>query len=112
MDISVNQIRKIIDIARTANAADAARKHVPLENKILDPTSQKTALIATIEALPRRQQIELQAVMWLGRGDFNDFWRALRQSEENSEHISTYLTEKTSLAESLSDGLAKLPTNA
>jgi hypothetical protein len=112
MEISIRQIREIIDIARSANAAGAARKQVPLENKILQPTPEKTALIETIDALPKRQQIELQAVMWLGRGDFNDFWNALKQSEGNPEHISTYIADKTSVAEFLSGGLAKLPTNA
>jgi hypothetical protein len=112
MDISTQQIRDIIDMANRSNAADAARQHVPLEERILNPTPEETALIEAIERLPKQQQIELQAVMWLGRGDFNDFRKALKHSQEKPEHISTYVTEKAPLPQYLSDGLAKLPKNA
>jgi hypothetical protein len=112
MNISIEQIRRIIDMAHAANAADAGRKHMPLEEQILNPTKEETALIEAIEALPQQEQIELQALMWLGRGDFSDFRKALKHSEEKPHHISTYVTEKTPLPEYLSDGLKKLPENA
>lgn len=112
MKISIEEIRKIIEMAHAANAADAARKHMPLGEQILNPTKEETALVEAVEALSDRQQIELQAVMWLGRGDFTDFRKALKHSEEKPQHISTYITEKTPLPEYLSDGLKKLPKNA
>ena len=112
MNIFIKQIRNIIRMAHSATAADAARKQMPLTKQAPDPTPEQTALIEAIEALPRQQQIELQAVMSLGRGDFDHFRKALRHSEQNPEHLSTYITAKAPLADYLSHGLKKLPKRA
>ena len=105
MNIFIKQIRHIIRLAHCANAADVARKQMPLTKQVLDPTPEQTAVIHAIEALSPQQQIELQAVISLGRGDFDDFSEALNHSEKTPEHISTYITNNFPLAEYLSYGL-------
>jgi Protein of unknown function (DUF3775) len=108
LNIFIKQIRHIIRLARCANAADAARKQMPLTEETLDPTPEQTAVIHAVEEPSPRQQIELHALMSLGRGDFDDFSEALDHSAQNPEHISTCITTNSPLAEYLSYGLKRL----
>ena len=68
-------------------------------------------LKAAIEDLEPRQQAELVAIMWLGRGDFDvdTFDDARAQAEEQwTSHTAEYLLGTPLVAEYLNDGIEQL----
>ena len=67
---------------------------------------------AEIEGLNDRQQAELIALLWLGRGDVElDQWEeTIEQARAYSADIPTYLLSHPLLAEFWADAIAKLNT--
>ena len=68
-------------------------------------------LSAALNALDDEQRIEILALMWLGRGDFDrSEWRAaLAQAREiHNAHETSYLLGTPLLADYLEEGLAAL----
>ncbi len=65
----------------------------------------------TINDLEPDQQVELVALMWLGRGDFDvaEWETARQQAGENwTEHTAEYLIATPLVADYLEEGLAQL----
>ena len=74
-----------------------------------NPTGQELA--AALDALDDDQRIEILALMWLGRGDFDrSSWRdALAQAREiHNAHETSYLIGTPLLADYLEEGIAAL----
>lgn len=89
-----------------SNAADDGAVSV-LEAHDDDPTQAE--LIAFIEALDEDEQVELVALLWLGRGDGDlDDWEDLRSQarDARNERTSAYLLGQPLLADHLADGLS------
>ena len=64
-----------------------------------------------IEGLDAEQKIELLALMYIGRGDYNaNEWKTARQeaSHHLQPHLAEYLISKPQLAEYLEQGLESL----
>lgn len=80
-----------------------------LEDHSDDPTQQE--LRAYISALTEDEQIDLVALMWLGRGDGDlGEWGELRREAArlHSNHTARYLLGKPLLADHLDEGLSRL----
>ena len=118
LQIPLEQLAYIIEKAREFDAEtaliDTASGSNPSDDKdvgILEatednPTEQE--LLAALEALDDEQQIEILALMCLGRGDFGrEEWRdALTQAREiHNENETAYLTGTPLLADYLEIGL-------
>lgn len=91
-----------------SNAADDGGIAV-LEEHDDDPTQAE--LVAFIEALDEDEQVDLVALLWLGRGDGDlDDWEDLRTQAKDSrnDRTSTYLLGQPLLADHLADGLSAL----
>ena len=89
-----------------SNAADDGAVSV-LEAHDDDPTQAE--LIAFIDALDEDEQVELVALLWLGRGDGDlDDWEDLRSQarDARNERTSAYLLGQPLLADHLADGLS------
>jgi hypothetical protein len=89
-----------------SNATDDAMVDV-LEDQKDDPTFQE--LSTFINALNEDEQIDLVALMWLGRGDgtLND-WDALREEAArlHNNRTAAYLLGEPMLGDHLEEGLA------
>ena len=80
-----------------------------LEDTADNPTQQE--LVAALESLDEGQRVELLALMWVGRGDFDaSEWRdALVQAgDSHDEQEPTYLMGTPLLADHLEAGLDAL----
>jgi hypothetical protein len=80
-----------------------------LEATVDNPTRQE--LTAALDSLDNDQRIEILALMWLGRGDFDrSEWRdALAQAREiHNAHETSYLIGTPLLAGYLEEALAAL----
>lgn len=80
-----------------------------LESHADDPVYQE--LQEFIDGLTEDEQIDLVALMWLGRGDGEvDDWDELRREAQRShnDHTAAYLLAKPMLADHLIDGLSAL----
>jgi hypothetical protein len=80
-----------------------------LEATADNPIQQE--LSAALNALDDEQRIEILALMWLGRGDFDrSEWRAaLAQAREiHNAHETSYLLETPLLADYFEEGIAAL----
>jgi hypothetical protein len=80
-----------------------------LEATADNPIQQE--LSAALNALDDEQRIEILALMWLGRGDFDrSEWRAaLAQAREiHNAHETSYLLGTPLLADYLEEGIAAL----
>jgi Protein of unknown function (DUF3775) len=80
-----------------------------LEGSADNPARQE--LVAALDALDEDQRIEILALMWLGRGDFDrSEWRdALAQAREIHNAAETqYLVGTPLLADYLGEGIAAL----
>jgi len=89
-----------------SNAADDGGVSI-LETHDDDPTPAE--LVAFIEALDEDEQVELVALLWLGRGDGDlDDWEDLRTTarDARNERTSAYLLGQPLLADHLADGLS------
>lgn len=78
-----------------------------LEDYADDPTFQE--LNSALTSLNVDEQLDLVALMWLGRGDFASFGEARQQAADMSDkHISTYLVGTPQLGDFIEEGLAQL----
>jgi hypothetical protein len=78
-----------------------------LEEEADDPVEQE--LEAALVALNVDEQLDLIALMWLGRGDFPTFAEARQEaSDMRDKHIPSYLIGTPKLGDYLEEGLAQL----
>ena len=77
-----------------------------LEDRPSDPVQQE--LISFINDLSDGAQIDLVAIMWLGRDSGPDDWDEAQKTaaEEHNEHTAKYLTGTPLLGDYLEEGLA------
>jgi Protein of unknown function (DUF3775) len=98
----------VTDVDSGSNATDDGMVAV-LEDHRDDPTSQE--LRAFINGLTEDEQVDLVALMWLGRGDGDvGEWGALRREAArlHNNHTAQYLLGKPLLADHLDEALAQL----
>jgi len=118
LTIPLDQLAYLIEKAREFDAetapVDSASGSNPSDDKdvgILEAASDNPTeeeLAAALNGLDDDQRIELLALMWLGRGDFDrDEWRdALAQAREiHDENETSYLIGTPLLADYLENGL-------
>lgn len=80
-----------------------------LEDHADDPSQEE--LKSLISELSVDAQIDLVALMWLGRGDYSaDDWASVRQeaADAHNEYTASYLCGTPLLADHLADGLSAL----
>jgi hypothetical protein len=78
-----------------------------LEEEADDPVEQE--LEAALVARNVDEQLDLIALMWLGRGDFPTFAEARKEaSDMRDKHIPRYLIGTPKLGDYLEEGLAQL----
>ena len=78
-----------------------------LEEEADDPVEQE--LSSALEALNIDEQLDLIALMWLGRADFASFAEARKEASDMREkHIPSYLIGTPKLGDYLEEGLAQL----
>lgn len=90
-----------------SNASDDGMASV-LEAHANDPT--RSELIEFIEALSEGEQIDLVALLWLGRGDGTlEDWIDLREEAErqHNDRTAAYLLGEPLLADHLEEGLSQ-----
>lgn len=96
----------------TPDVADnAADDEIPQALQELDDDLSREEIIAEIDGLSPREQAELVALMWIGRGDAEpEEWQdTLRLAHERREvPTSRYLLDHPLLADEWSDALDKL----
>jgi hypothetical protein len=89
-----------------SNPADDREVDV-LEEDAEDTVEQE--LQAALEALNSDEQLDLIALMWLGRGDFASFAEARKEAEDmRDKHIARYLIGTPKLGDFVEEGLARL----
>ena len=91
-----------------SNLADEGMRGV-LEDYPDDPVEEE--LTDLINALNRDEQVDLVALVWLGRGDSTaDDWTSLRQEAQraHNERSAEYLLGTPLLPDYLSEGLSRL----
>ena len=96
------------DDEEASNAADDGERAI-LEDRADNPTVQE--LTGAIASLNEPQRIELLALVWLGRGDFDaKEWReALHQAAQAHDRNETrYLLGTPLLGDYLEEGLSQL----
>jgi hypothetical protein len=78
-----------------------------LEEEGDDPVEQELA--SALEVLNIDEQLDLIALMWLGRGDFSSFAAARKEaSDMRNKHIPSYMIGTPKLGDYLEEGLAQL----
>ena len=78
-----------------------------LEEEGDDPVEQELA--SALDALNIDEQLDLIALMWLGRGNFSSFAEAREEASDMREkHIPSYLIGTPKLGDYLEEGLAQL----
>jgi hypothetical protein len=78
-----------------------------LEDRPDDPTQQE--LVEALGSLNVDQQLDLVALMWLGRGDFDSFTQARAQARAvKDKHFPSYLAGTPLLGDYLEEGLTSL----
>jgi hypothetical protein len=91
-----------------SNPADEGEREI-LEDYADDPTLAE--LRAAIEGLNDDEVVDVIALAWLGRGDFDrSEWADARRlaSERHRRHSATYLTGMPALGDYLEEGLSQL----
>lgn len=121
LSTSLEQLAFIVEKAREFDAMTAASGDEPgsnasddgevaiLEDTADNPTRQE--LEGALQALDDTQRIELLALMWLGRGDYDasEWSEALNQAREvHDEHEIDYLIGTPLLADYLEEAIAAL----
>lgn len=95
------------DDSAGSNAADDGDVDI-LEDRPDDPTYQE--LIDSIEGLNEDEQLDLVALMWIGRGDFTaEEWQEARDqaADVRPRNTAHYLSETPLLSDFLEEGLSK-----
>ena len=78
-----------------------------LEEEADDPVEQELA--SALEALNVDEQLDLVALMWLGRGDFSSFAAARTEAADmRNKRIPSYLIGTPKLGDFLEEGLSQL----
>jgi hypothetical protein len=78
-----------------------------LEEEADDPVEQELA--SALEALNIDEQLDLIALVWLGRGDFSSFAEARAEaSDMRDKHIPRYLIGTPKFGDYLEEGLAQI----
>lgn len=78
-----------------------------LEEDAEDSVEQE--LEAALSGLNVDEQLDLMALTWLGRGDFESFAQARQEAEDmRDKHIASYLMGTPKLGDYLEEGLAQL----
>jgi hypothetical protein len=78
-----------------------------LEDLADDPTLEE--LSGALAALNEDEQLDILALAWLGRGDFDSFAGARKEAAAMSDkHIPSYLVGTPQLGDLLEEGLAQL----
>jgi len=121
LNIPPVQLAYIVEKARAFDAETAPVDTDPDSNPsddnevaILEATADnpiQQELSAALNALDDEQRIEILALMWLGRGDFDrSEWRAaLAQAREiHNAHETSYMLATPLLADYLEEGIAAL----
>ena len=117
-EINTDKVAAIIMMAREFEAPDTgveADASNPIDDGFTSSLTEKggesalRTLLGSIEELDEDEQIELVALAWTGRGDFDaagwtDAVKTARERREGS--TSRYLANMETLAENLDDGLA------
>lgn len=122
LDVNPETVCFIIDAARRFHAQEQVvipeEPLSPSDNWAMqvlaahadDPTFQEAK--ATIADLEPDQQIQLMALMWVGRGDYDadDWENAVNDAGDawSEEGIADYLFSKPLVADYLDEGLAQL----
>jgi len=91
-----------------SNPADDDEREV-LEDYADDPTYAE--LVEAIEGLNEDELVELVALVWLGRGDYEaaEWGQALEAAREaHNQRTADYLVGTPNLSDELEEGLAKL----
>jgi len=91
-----------------SNPTDDDQREV-LEDYADDPTYAE--LVEAIEGLNEDEQVELVALAWLGRGDYEaaEWVQALEAAREaHNERTAGYLLGTPNLSDEIEEGLAKL----
>jgi hypothetical protein len=121
LEVPLETVCFIIMKAREFDAKDAVTEPSPASN----PSDDRSAAIledhaddpvleelqSLISDLSLDAQIDLVALMWLGRDDQSaDEWQSVRQqaTEAHNEHTADYLCGTPLLADHLADGLSTL----
>jgi len=123
LELSTGIVCRIVDLAREFQAQesvvipateggseiDSDQAMQVLAAHAEDLTYQQ--LKAEIDDLEPRQQVELVALMWLGRGDYDaGEWEDVRQQakEQWTSHTAEYLLATPQVADFLEEGLSML----
>jgi hypothetical protein len=89
-----------------SNPADDREIDV-LEESAEDSVEEE--LEATLRALNSDEELDLIALMWLGRGDFTSFAQAREEAGDmRDKHIASYLMGTPKLGDFLEEGLSLL----
>ncbi|MDP1681706.1 MAG: DnaB-like helicase C-terminal domain-containing protein [Burkholderiales bacterium] len=118
-ELSPEIVAKIIELAERCyidSSGDKTRTKVEDEaflDELFRPSPAYEALLAAIKQLTQTDIIQLQALMWLGRGaggETAEDWSALLDNSglQLEERTPEYIAEKAPLAKYLRNGLAKL----
>jgi hypothetical protein len=115
MKTNINKVKQIIFVAEDYHDA-LPEPHEPsdvfksMEKLIEDPEENplRQKLRQSIEELSNEEKTELQALYWLGRGNFATFDQALESARQDNKDITGYLVSKMNLEECLSKGLELL----
>ncbi len=116
MKISQDTLNDIIAISRKFDAENSTQFPANKAFKLSDIAAQglkarptELALIGLMEPLSDEQKAELQALYWLGRGDFDDFNDAKSHAlEQGSKYAHIYLSEKIGLGDMLREGIRNI----
>ena len=118
-EINTDKVAAIIMMAREFEAPDVgveADASNPIEDGFTSTLTEKGAdaglrdLLGAIEELDEDEQVELVALAWTGRGDFDAAaWpEAMKTARERREgSTARYLSQMETLAENLDNGLAE-----
>ncbi len=117
-EISTEKVAAIILMAREFEAPDTgveADASNPIDDGFTSSLTEKggksalRTLLGALEDLDEDEQIELVALAWTGRGDFDaaGWEEAVKTARERREgSTARYLSNMETLAENLDDGLA------
>ena len=123
LEISTDIVCRIIDLAKEFHAQEGVVIPATSGGSEIDSDQMMQTLAAhaddltyqqlkaEIDDLEQRQQAELVALMWLGRGDYGvDEWEDIREQaqEQWTPHTAEYLLSTPQVVEYLSDGLEQL----
>lgn len=123
LEVSTDIVCRIIDLVKEFQAQEGVVIPATSGGSELDSDAAMQVLAAhaddltfqqlktEIDDLEQRQQVELVALTWLGRGDYTaEEWQDVRQQaqEQWSPHTAEYLLATPQVAEYLADGLEQL----